>query len=270
MRKLLIFLFLATAPLCAKVYDCFMFFNELDVLKIRFEELYDVVDYFVLVESHDTHQGKAKPLYFTENKEAFEAYSDKIIHVIVEPHPELDMWGRENFQRRCIERGLKDADPFDLVIVSDCDEIPRAEVIKKLKTDSWHAKKTVSLQMNFYAYYLNRGYTSKWRASAVTTAAFAKKINPNNLRYYSWRKWNENIEVLQNAGWHFHSMGGLERFTKKIDAYAHPLESGDTFESRYMRGLNSTIPAPIDETFPKYVQENQEYLKSIGYIWDPE
>jgi hypothetical protein len=39
-----------------KVYDCFMFFNELDILEIRLNELDSVVDYFVLVESIMTHQ----------------------------------------------------------------------------------------------------------------------------------------------------------------------------------------------------------------------
>jgi len=32
-----------------KVYDCFVFYNELDLLEIRLNELNDVVDYFVLV-----------------------------------------------------------------------------------------------------------------------------------------------------------------------------------------------------------------------------
>ena len=33
------------------IYDCFMFYNELDLLEIRIEELWDVVDYFVLSEA---------------------------------------------------------------------------------------------------------------------------------------------------------------------------------------------------------------------------
>ena len=34
----------------SKIYDCFNFYNEMDLLELRFNELYDVVDHFVLVE----------------------------------------------------------------------------------------------------------------------------------------------------------------------------------------------------------------------------
>ena len=37
-----------------KIYDCFNFFNELDILELRLNILYDVVDYFIIVESNKT------------------------------------------------------------------------------------------------------------------------------------------------------------------------------------------------------------------------
>ena len=54
-----------------EVYDCFIFYNELDLLEIRLKTLDSVVDHFVLVEATKTHRGKDKPLYFEENKERF-------------------------------------------------------------------------------------------------------------------------------------------------------------------------------------------------------
>ena len=50
------------------VYDCFLFFNELDLLEVRMHELNNSVDFFVLQESTKTHSGKPKSLYFQENK----------------------------------------------------------------------------------------------------------------------------------------------------------------------------------------------------------
>ncbi len=41
-----------------KVYDCFTFFNELELLEIRLNELSSVVDKLVLVEATKTFQGK--------------------------------------------------------------------------------------------------------------------------------------------------------------------------------------------------------------------
>ena len=52
-----------------KVYDCFPFFNELDVLEIRLKELWDVVDVFVLAESNLSHSGKPKEYIFENNKQ---------------------------------------------------------------------------------------------------------------------------------------------------------------------------------------------------------
>ena len=70
-----------------KIYCCFQFFNEFELLKLKLEELYNIVDYFVLSESKKTHSGFDKPLYFKENKHLFSKYTDKIIHQIVTDTP---------------------------------------------------------------------------------------------------------------------------------------------------------------------------------------
>ena len=71
-----------------KIYDGFIFFNELDLLDIRLNTMYDVVDYFILVESSVTHQGTPKPYIFEENKERFSKYLDKIIHIKIDNTPD--------------------------------------------------------------------------------------------------------------------------------------------------------------------------------------
>ena len=64
------------------IYDCFIFFDELDLLEIRLEEIYPVVDRFVLCEAPMTFSGKPKELVFQNNKERFAPYLDKIEHII--------------------------------------------------------------------------------------------------------------------------------------------------------------------------------------------
>src|SRR3989344_1716902 len=84
----------------AKIYDCFTFFNELDLLDLKLHELADHVDKFVIVESTVTFQGNPKPLYFQENKQRFAPFLDKIIHVVVSDTPtEGSAWDREHYQR---------------------------------------------------------------------------------------------------------------------------------------------------------------------------
>ena len=121
------------------IYDCFIFFNEIDLLDLRLNELDSVVDKFVIVESTETFSKKKKTLFFNENKERFSKFKDKIIHIIVDDSPELTKtssdpggrWNIEHFQRNCIERGLVDCKPEDIILVSDVDEIPRKSSIKK-------------------------------------------------------------------------------------------------------------------------------------------
>ena len=52
-----------------KIYDCFCFFNEFDILDLRLNILDPYVDYFVICESSVTHTGAEKPFYFEEFKD---------------------------------------------------------------------------------------------------------------------------------------------------------------------------------------------------------
>ena len=58
-------------------------------------------------------------------------------------------WVRENFQRNCINLGLKEADPDDLIIISDIDEIPNLEN-NEIKNIMGNKKYAVFKQLSFY------------------------------------------------------------------------------------------------------------------------
>jgi beta-1,4-mannosyl-glycoprotein beta-1,4-N-acetylglucosaminyltransferase len=47
-----------------KIYDCITYLNEDLILSIRFNILYDYVDYFVIVEGNRTHSGIKKKKNF--------------------------------------------------------------------------------------------------------------------------------------------------------------------------------------------------------------
>ena len=116
------------------IYDCFTFFNELDLLEIRLNTLNDYVDYFVLVEATKTFTGKDKPLYYNENKERFKQFENKIIHIIVDTYPDsTNPWVLENHQRNSIANGFANCKDNDIILISDLDEIPRPELIDKYK-----------------------------------------------------------------------------------------------------------------------------------------
>jgi len=110
-----------------KIYDCFTFYNELDLLEIRLNELDSVVDYFVIVEATKTQTGIDKPLYFDINKDRYTKFKHKIIHIIVRDMPDItknSAWVLENHQRNQIIKGLNNCNLDDIIIISDLDEIP--------------------------------------------------------------------------------------------------------------------------------------------------
>jgi len=117
-----------------KIFDAFTFFNEHDLLELRLHVLNPYVDYFILVESHQTFSGFPKPLYYEENKEKYAEWNHKIIHIVV-PNMEVDdgnLFRRHYLCYEAIEAKLKElGDPEDLAFCSDLDEIWHPNIIKE-------------------------------------------------------------------------------------------------------------------------------------------
>ncbi len=213
MLRLTFLILLCTHHLCAsQIYDCFTFFNELDLLKVRFEELYDHVDYFVLVESTETFSAEPKPLYYQENKHLFTKYQDKIIHIIVNDLPPAlpgehpDHWLRQGFQLNASLRGLTHCQLDDIILVSDLDEIPNQNAITQIKQFFAHNTSQVcELHMKLILFQLNCESPYGWQG-AVKAAPYhiALKILPWDLKLL--HMYDRNLPKIYNAGWHFHSM----------------------------------------------------------------
>ncbi|MEW5816991.1 MAG: hypothetical protein AB1798_16550, partial [Spirochaetota bacterium] len=139
----------------SKIFDCFLFFNELELLELRLMELREIVDYFVIAETNKTHVGRPKDFLFEKYRNRYGPYLDKIIYVKVEDCPEYsedNISIIEHFQRDALMRGLKGkAKPGDKVLLSDLDEIPSVEAIKaNIGRPDW-----VFLQLDLFYCYVN-------------------------------------------------------------------------------------------------------------------
>lgn len=243
-------------------YDCFTFFNELELLKIRLEELKGLDVVHVLVEATTTHTGDPKPLYFEENKHLFADYN--IRHIVVDDLPNNgNAWDAENAQRDAIVKGLYDCDDEDVIIISDLDEIPRKAAVEYYIPTMG----TASLQMDKMSYYLNcvEGYQS-WGIAKITTWELLKQTTPNKLR-----NGGTNFSIYF-AGHHMAWMGGIDRMFLKLDAFAHQeantSELRNNLEKKYetgesMWGKDYWRFVKIDKTFPRYLYENQEEFKHL-------
>jgi len=280
-----------------KIYDCFNFFNELDILEIRLNVLYEHVDYFVIVESSITHSGEEKPFYFEENKERYSKFLDKIIHYKVYDTPSdfINLnygedkcingifnfvikqtnrfnratqpdYGRDFFQKECVRRPLINCFDDDIIIISDLDEIPNPKILIEINNLNLNDN-IYRLNQNMYCYYLNMLKEKNWYGSRILKYGKLKGLSVNEIRGDN----SLSLEMI-DGGWHFSFMGGKEMVKKKITSYSardlgnnHVLNSIESnmdknIDPFFRGGLNQVN---IDETYPKYLLDNLDKYKHM-------
>lgn len=253
-----------------KIFDCFTFFNECDLLELRFEVLNKFVDYFVLVESYQTFSGIPKPLYYLENKQRFAKWNDKIIHIVVHDIEVTDgnLFKRHYLCYEAIEDKLVEIGaPEDLAFCSDLDEVWNPTILTQLDDNSH------SLIQHNYSYYLNFLSNEQWTGTLMTKV---KNIFPG------FNKLNRTAKPfpLRDGGWHFSNQGGVEQIMKKLEAYDHSNEvlpilskfEGYGIKDRMDKGLDflgrefnyQGVPYEFrvsEEEWPLYLKENRDKYK---------
>jgi hypothetical protein len=271
-----------------KIYDCFTFYHELDLLELRLTELYEHVDHFVLVEANTTYTSRPKPFYFEENKSRYAKWLDKIIHVKVEDMPNHpDAWVNDRFQRDQIFRGIADADANDLIMVSDLDEIIRPAAVDYMRRQT--EQSLFALRMPIYNFKFNYMKLSPDRYNVWAMAGkriYFDDIDPDAFRQLrftfmdnAYQYKNDGCEVVEHGGWHFGYMGNKEWLLDKAQSFAH--QEVNTPEFLAQIDPDASIAkrtswkqdsadvyeiVELDNYFPATVVNNQEQYKK--YILD--
>ena len=277
-----------------KLYDCFTFFNELDILELRLRELDALVHRFVVVEASITFTGHAKPLHFAQNKARFAPWLDRIIHIVVDDFPDRmsGSWQREAFQRNAILRGLDGAQASDMVLVSDVDEIPRPDFLARALADPLSARAVTTFECEVFVYFLNlRGSPPLY--SLVGPRMIARRFfyGAENLRRHKpvWRRRNafgplgriiiaarllvatgarlRNV-ILRQSCWHFTFLGGADKVRLKLASYSHTeLVSDELLHGTKVEELIAAhrlihwdktvmVEAAIDASMPQGLRDN--------------
>jgi beta-1,4-mannosyl-glycoprotein beta-1,4-N-acetylglucosaminyltransferase len=258
------------------VYDCFPFFNELDILEMRLNILSDIVDRFVLVEADRTFSNIEKPLLFENNKARYAQFLGKIIHIKITDYPEYkDAWNMEYYQRNKIIDGISGCGTNDVILISDVDEIPHPDAIKQYKENGTGL---YALIQDFYNFYLNykRCVFRTWDLAKIARYGDIKKLNytPQQVRDCKAGK------VIANGGWHFSCLGGIAAIKYKMSAYSHQEYNNEKYvsdkilEEKIRRGLDiynrkdyRFRPVKItNAAYPAYIANNKE--KYSGYIYN--
>lgn len=251
------------------VYDCILFYNELDILEIRLNELNDVVDQFVIAEATKTHTNKDKPLYYNENKKRFKKFHHKIKHMVIDDSPDvISPWIIESYQFSALEKAIKNCNPEDVILHGPVDEIPRAEKISEWKNKKGKLKTFLFKLSMFYLDMVE--VDPKGRPGTVM---FKYKYLAGFRDIYYTRYQRADVEI-RNGGWHLSYIGGIKKVKEKLNAFTHQEfnnQKYNTTEKLKLAIAKKKDPFGLGRRFnivpirelPLYVQNNPDKFQNL-------
>jgi len=124
--------------------------------------------------------------------------------------------------------GIQDANPEDIIIISDLDEIPNLEKVdfEKIK------KKLIFFKQKMFYYKLNLYYKMPWYGSRACKKKHFRSAQwlqwIKNKKYPLWRfdilfskKKYRDIHFVTEGGWHFTNIKSAEDIEKKLKSFVH-------------------------------------------------
>lgn len=254
-------------------YDLFMYSGEEDILDIRLNTLYEVIDYFLIFESRLGHTLIPKPLYFLEQKERFEKFKDKIIYIngnFNYPNPFFNDWGA----RLALFSSIPNPKSTDIIHHSDNDEITDPEILKDIIKN---LQEPVNIESQYYFYCLDL-------YGRQSNDAIIMKYDWCNQPFYKYRDGRNSPNIKRiKGGWHYSSVNTPKNIINKWVNFCHASEIDNKYKneeyiiSQIKRKAGSWSEfAPNDElklvshdypNLPKYLlqPENKEKFAHLFY-----
>jgi hypothetical protein len=224
-----------------RIIDAFPLFTELDLLEVRLRELEHVVDTFVIVEADRTFAGRPKPFFFERSRRRFQQWSRKIVYRKLHL-PEMSYIGSES-ERFRVERRQRDEigrvvaelglRRDDIVVISDVDEIWRARCADDLVHAAQNHDYCVMVLLNYRGYVNNISTRALngalWSGPVACRPSVLTRLGADAVRRSAsaGRVYDQPIRkaaYLQDAGWHFSSLGGPEAFWVKAQNFSHTFD----------------------------------------------
>lgn len=261
-----------------KLFDCITFYDENLITNARFEILDHVIDYHVICESKFDHSGNQKKLNF---KLLNKKFKNKIIYLVIDQpfQKPTNQWDNEKTQRNFLFNGIKTADPEDIILFSDSDEIPDP---KKL-IDFELKKKYAIFFQSFHTYKINilNKHETPWEGTRAVKRKnlkcfnyLRKKILSKNIKKNFFKFYIEkDIEIIKNGGWHYNNLYSPEQLAQKIKVSPHQefnkekyynldniRENINMLKDLYGKGFHYE-KIDLDDSFPTYILKNKNLFK---------
>ena len=263
-----------------KIFDCFTFNDENSILEIRLNEMSKYVDFFVIIEFGENHQGKKKGKKIDEK--IFKNFKDKIRYVYIEKfNKNMSSWERENYQRNYIQNSLYDAKQDDIIIISDLDEIPN---LKKINFNDIGNSVYAFKQINsMYKFNLVRDFN--WFGSKLCklknlkspqwlrSLKVHKKYNYFRIDKFFSKNYIFNFKIIENGGWHFGWIRDIDEIVNKLNSFAHiefnnsKLKNNEYIYNCIENNINflntdEKLKTIKMDLLPKYIINNKDKFKN--------
>jgi beta-1,4-mannosyl-glycoprotein beta-1,4-N-acetylglucosaminyltransferase len=215
-----------------KIIDTFIFFNEIELLKVRLQYLGDQIDYFVIVEANIDFNANPKK-YFLQEYVSSLPFSEKIIYHKLQinqssllwslkrlkyiTRPQKLLWKIQDAQRNSIINAIKTNQlKSDYVLFGDLDEIPSLEFVQLLRQNKYPINVFKTLRQRLFYYNPNNAdIHERWYGTICGRYEDFIKMQPHKLRFN-----RENFEFIENGGYHFSYFMTKEKIKNKIEAIA--------------------------------------------------
>lgn len=264
-----------------KLLDVFLFYNELDLLKVRLEYLGPIVDHFIISEANVDFSGRPKEFLLSDELIKTLPFAEKIIYhreyLKLNSIPWLFkklkyrnrlsrfLWKIQDAQRNSTLTPLTPFDPNDIVIFSDLDELPSEAAIdegmKKLHAGNPNQlePQAYSLDQIFYYYNLhNAAPEEKFYGSVISSLGTLRKHLPHRFR-----SGKNDFEHITKGGWHFSYFMDEEKILNKIYAISD-VENLSHFKNLSREEISKKITSGID------LYDRQTKLSNLDLLKPPE
>jgi hypothetical protein len=266
-----------------KVYDCFPYFNEKELLEFRIKLLNDHVDGFYIVDANHTHSGIPKELSCLNTLKELNIPLDKIKVIELELPSyweNSDNYFRERTQRNVVSQHFEDDAVY---IISDCDEIINPEKIDEFVDDVLNnPNNIIRIPMAFLNCQADlrlchsTGQNATFNTPFLCTKKHVEEYtlsdirqdyaqNYNNIKYLSIFPLDENQQLIE-SGWHFSWFGGTSAIKTKMKSFLHSYDGrNDIFATAVADIPSKQMHDYLDSYKPK-VGSSDPYGRSDFYL----
>lgn len=238
-----------------RIFDCFTYFQESFMLYIRLWRMNPYVYKFIIVTSDISHSGIPINVSFYPYEKEIMKYRDKIILKKISMKKIKKEWDKENYQRQVIYDILKseNINKKDIILVSDCDEIPTRNAMKYVINNP--PTKITVFKGNLYYYNYRNINKKKWSGTILFRGDNYKDIQKARDNRDSLK--SLPFDSLSHCSFCYNKISLIQ---KKIKSFAHTeFNKEPYYNSDYIKNrIKKHISLFFDDYFD-FIDYNEEF-----------